>query len=101
MWIVSETGGKVEKANIFPGKVVEKGELLLKLEDEIPEIRMKLALQLYNSAEDDFKAYKASFEKGGLSRSDYNASYSNLLDAEAEYKNAKNIYENKIPVFPN
>ena len=100
VWIVSETGGIAEKVNIFPGKSVDKGDLLLKLEDEIPKVRMKLALQLYKSAEEDFKAYKASFEKGGLSRSNYNASYSAFLNAEAEYKNAKNIYEKKSLYSP-
>ncbi len=100
VWLVSEAAGIVEKVNGEPGARVKKGDLLIRIEDEIPKVQMELTLQLFKAAETDFEGFKSSYKQGGLSRSDYNRAYTDLLKKESDYKTAKSDYEKRTVTAP-
>lgn len=91
-WAVSETQGKITEIAVQLGQRVKKGDLLLKVEDSLPQLNRDLALQKYESSRHDFEAIAKSFQSGGSSKSDYNRARSNLLQAQASYESADKAY---------
>ncbi|MDX9800782.1 MAG: efflux RND transporter periplasmic adaptor subunit [Spirochaetia bacterium] len=100
IWLVSEAGGIVEKVNGEPGAKVEKGDLLIRIENEIPKAQIELTRQLFKDAAKDFEGFKSSFKQGGISRSDFNKAYTDLLKKESDFKTAKADYEKRSVTAP-
>lgn len=92
-WILSETSGTIREVNASLGLKVQKGDVLLSVDNELQKLNRDLALQQFESAQQDFDAQKSSYERGGLSRSNFNAAKSRLLQSETAYKSAEKAYE--------
>lgn len=93
-WAVSETQGKITDLKVVLGQSVKEGDILLKVEDRLSKLNRDLALQQYKTTQLDFEAIESSYESGGYSRSDYNNAQSRLLQAQAAYESAADVFNN-------
>ena len=100
VWLISEAAGIVTEVRGIPGETIHKGDILLKIENRIPGIQKELAYQLYKAAKTDFGGIESSYKQGGISRSDYNNAYSNLLKKETDYIQAENDFEKRTVRAP-
>ena len=74
----SETAGKVVKILFKEGSRVNKGELLLKINDEELQAQLLGAKSALNLAEDNMARAKKLLEKQGISQQDYDAAANDL-----------------------
>lgn len=92
-YVVSETTGIIEAVNFTLGQDVEKGELLVKVDDTIAKLNMEQAKNRYETAQIDLNAKEASFESGNVSRAALIQARSSYQGAKAEYERAKKAFE--------
>jgi len=90
--VVSETQGIVEEVNFELGQEVEKGQVLLNVDDEIAELNMQQAAEQLENARIDYQTTENLIEKGGAARVDLLRARSALRGAEARYKQARKAY---------
>ena len=74
----SETAGKVVKILFKEGSRVNKGDLLLKINDEELQAQLLGAKSALNLAEDNMARAKKLLEKQGISQQDYDAAANDL-----------------------
>lgn len=89
--LVSETSGLVQTIYLEEGREVEKGDLLLKINDSELQAQLKRADFRLNLAEDREKRQKQLLEQGGISQEEYDATLNevNVLRAEVALINAQ------------
>jgi membrane fusion protein (multidrug efflux system) len=82
--LASETSGLIERIALKEGQDVQKGELLVKINDSELKAQLKRADFRLNLAEDREKRQKQLLEKGGISQEEYDATLNevNVLRAE-------------------
>jgi len=91
-FVVSETQGIVEQVSFELGQSVEKGQILLQVDDEIPRLNMQQAEEQLENARIDYQTTENLVEKGGAARADLLRSRSALRGAEARYKQARKVF---------
>ena len=101
--ITAKTSGDVESAPFDIGDHVEKGTVLMTLDDESHQLTAstaKLGLEqasiLMNTAKDDVERNRALYENGALSRTAMDNIENGYKQANIGYKTAKNAYDNAI-----
>lgn len=99
-WVISETQGPITDLKVSLGQKVKKGDILLTVENSLQKLNRDLAMQQYESTRLDFEALERSYKSGGLSRSDYNASRTRLLQAQAAYESSEKVYEDSMIKAP-
>jgi membrane fusion protein (multidrug efflux system) len=92
--VVSETQGIVEEVRFELGEYVEKGEVLVQVDDEIARLNMEQAREQLETARIDFNTKQNLVERGGASRAEVARARSALRGAEARYQQAVDAYEN-------
>ncbi len=86
----SETSGLIQNISLREGQDVQKGELLVKINDSELKAQLKRADFRLNLAEAREKRQKQLLEKGGISPEEYDATLNevNVLRAEVSLINA-------------
>ena len=89
--LVCESSGIIEEIYLEEGKGVNKGDLLIKLNDSELQAQLKRSEFRLNLAEDIEKRQKQLLEKGGISQEEYDATLNevNVLKAEVAVINAQ------------
>jgi len=90
--VVSETQGIVEEVMFELGQEVRKGQVLLKVDDEIAGLNMQQAEEQLGNARIDYQTTENLVEKGGASRAELLRARSALRGAEARYKQTRKIF---------
>lgn len=87
----SETSGLIQNISLREGQDVQKGELLVKINDSELKAQLKRADFRLNLAEAREKCQKQLLEKGGISQEEYDATLNevNVLRAEVSLINAQ------------
>lgn len=87
----SEASGKVVDISLEEGKAVQKGDLLLKINDKELQAELKRTNHQLNLASDREQRQRRLLEKGGISQEDYDASLNevNVLEAEVDLIEAR------------
>ena len=101
-WVISETQGIIETVNFEIGDVLEKGEILLEVDDEILRLNMEQARQQYETAQLDLKATETFYRQGNASQTELNRARSAAAGAKAAFESAQKSYEDasvKAPIF--
>jgi membrane fusion protein (multidrug efflux system) len=93
-WAVSETQGKITKVVVSLGQSVKKGDVLLQVENRLPQLNRELSFQQLESARLDLEAIESSFKGGGSSRSSYNSARVAYLQALNAFENAEKTLDN-------
>jgi RND family efflux transporter MFP subunit len=70
--VISETSGLIRSVSFQIGQFVSKGDILVRVEDRIPQINYEFAQQDLKTAELEFEALKKSYNTGGTSLVVYN-----------------------------
>ncbi len=91
--VVSETQGVVEEVDFELGDLVEPGEMLVQVDDEIARLNMEQAEQQLQTARIDLQSKENLLERGGASRAEVLRARSNLRGAEARYRQTKKAFE--------
>jgi len=91
--VVSETQGIVEDVRFELGDYVEKGEVLVQVDDEVARLNMEQAKGEMESARVDYRTKQNLLEKGGASKAEVARAESALRGAEARYRQAVKAYE--------
>jgi membrane fusion protein (multidrug efflux system) len=91
-WAVSETQGRITEVLVSLGQSVEEGDVILRVEDDLARLKRDVAFQQYESALVDFQAIESSYQKGGVSRSEYNSARSRVLSSQSTYESANKAY---------
>ncbi len=86
--VTSETGGKVEKIAFRDGQQVEKGELLVVLEDEVQRAQLQAAVAQRNQAADAVKRYKPLAAEGAISELRFDELQTKLKEAQTQVSQA-------------
>lgn len=92
-WVISETSGKITGLFASLGQKVKEGEVILTVDNELQRLNRDLALQQFESTRLDYDALEQSYNKGGLSRSDFNSAKSRLLQAQSAFESADRALE--------
>ncbi|MEO9884909.1 MAG: efflux RND transporter periplasmic adaptor subunit [Balneola sp.] len=89
--LASETSGLIQEIYLREGEDVNKGELLVKINDSELKAQLKRADFRLNLAEDREKRQEQLLEKGGISQEEYDATLNevNVLRAEVSLINAQ------------
>jgi len=93
-WAVSETQGKITEISVQLGQRVKKGDILIKVENSLPRLNRDLALQQFESARHDYNAVEKSYNNGGSSKSNLNTARTRLLQTQAAYESATQVFDN-------
>jgi membrane fusion protein (multidrug efflux system) len=91
--VVSETQGVIERAEFELGQLVEPGDTLVQVDDEIARLNMEQAEQQLETARIDLQSRENLLERGGASRAEVLRARSNLRGAEARYRQTKKAFE--------
>lgn len=93
-WIIAEAEGMIRSSQLKLGDRVQKGQVLISLDDEIPLRNRNLAKGQYQTALLEFQAAKNSLDSGSISSLQYSQISDRLLAAEASQAIAVDAYEN-------
>jgi len=91
-YVVSETQGIIQSVSFSLGDPVERGQVLVKVEDTIARLNMEQAKQQSETAQLDLDAAERLFQAGSVSRADLNRARSNASGAQARYESALKVY---------
>ena len=91
--VVSETQGVIEQAEFELGDLVEPGDILVQVDDEIARLNMEQAEQQLQTARIDLQSKENLLERGGASRAEVLRARSNLRGAEARYRQTRKAFE--------
>ncbi len=109
----SESGGRVRRWTVEVGEPLGEGDVVLELDDELPELTLKQAEAGLESARiavekhrRDLERFKLLRDQGDMSRSDYEAAELGLKGAEAGFAAAeaaaglarRNFNETKVKI---
>ena len=98
--VVSRVRGLVEQIYVEEGDMVQKGQVLVKLQDEQLEIEVKRALATLNKLENDYKRNKELFDKNLVSADEFENARFEYESQKAEYELAKLNLKNTEIVAP-
>lgn len=89
--LVSETSGLIQEIYLKEGREVQKGDLLIKINDSELQAQLRRADFRLNLAEDREKRQKQLLEQGGISQEEYDATLNevNVFRAEVALINAQ------------
>lgn len=87
----SEVSGKIVQLSLKEGRSVDKGQLLIKINDRELQAQLQRAKYRQNLAEEREERQTKLLERGGISQEDYDATLNelNVLKAEADLINAQ------------
>lgn len=98
--VSTDLGGIVSKIIFQSGQAVMKGDLLVKLDSQQEEARLRSAEARRDLAEANLKRYQDLVEGGAVSRSEYDAAQSELRQAEAAVDDATALIARKAITAP-
>ena len=87
-YVVSEAQGIITSVNFDLGDRIEKGQVLLKVDEKIQQINLEQAKIEYDNAQLDYAAAKNLFDAGSASQSELNKANIALSSAKARYESA-------------
>ena len=87
-YVVSETQGIIQRVDFELGDQVDKGQVLVKVEDTIARLNMEQARQQNETAQLDLGAIEKLFEAGNASRAELTRARSAASGAQARYETA-------------
>ena len=87
-------GGKLKAIHVTLGQVVNKGDLLMELDNSDLEIQYLQSEIDYEKAKITFDSKKQSYQNGGISASEYRVAELELQSVRKQYENLKLAYEN-------
>lgn len=91
-FVVSETQGIIRSVNFDLGDKIEKGQVLLQVDNKIQEINLEQAKIEYDNAKLDYNAVKNLFDAGSASQSELNRAESALSGAKGKYEQTLKAY---------
>ena len=91
--LVFEISGKILNMNLKEGKAVEKGDLLVKLNDDDMQAQFKKLKLQEVLAKDNEERQKKLFEIHGVSEQDYETSLNALKSAQADIEYTKTLID--------
>ena len=100
-WVISETQGIIETVDFEIGDVLEKGDVLLEVDDDILRLSMEQARQQYETALLDLNAAETFYRQGNASQAELNRARSAAAGAKAAFESAQKKYEDtsvKAPI---
>ena len=92
--VISETAGIIKQVFFEIGRYVEKGDLLLTVENSLAASSLDYARQEYRTAQLEFEAVEKSFNNGGTSLVAYNQSKTKRDGARLRVDQARETFEN-------
>lgn len=98
--LLVETGGRIKTINFTPGAVVEKGDVLLELDNRAAEAALKAAEATMTEAEAAFARQERLNTSGNASDAAYQTAKATLLRAEAELDQAQAALEDRRLLAP-
>jgi membrane fusion protein, multidrug efflux system len=102
--VMSETQGRVVALYFNSGDFVQKGQLLVQLDDELIRSKLSLAQATYEKAKSDFQKYEGLLKSGAISSQQFEESRIALKMAETEvtgYKKQQEYACIKAPIQGN
>ncbi|MCF7929291.1 MAG: efflux RND transporter periplasmic adaptor subunit [Spirochaetales bacterium] len=100
-YVVSETQGIITEVDFKLGDAVEKGQILLQVDDTIPSLNAEQAKQAYETAKINLEATERLYNEGNSSRAQLAQAQSNYNGAKANYERAAKALEDcylKAPI---
>jgi len=91
-YVVSETQGIIQRVDFNLGDRVDKGQVLVKVEDTIARLNMEQARQQNETAQLDLGAIEKLFQDGNASRAELTRVRSAASGAQARYEVALKAY---------
>ncbi len=91
-YVTSETQGVIRQVLFNLGDAVQRGQVLLRVDDAIPRINMEQARQAYETAQIELASTQKLFEAGNVSRARLIQVQSNVSGAKAAYERALKEY---------
>ncbi|MDA3958329.1 efflux RND transporter periplasmic adaptor subunit [Oceanispirochaeta sp.] len=98
--VISETTGLIRSVSFEIGDYVNQGDVLLTVEDRLPEINFNYAQQDLKTAELEFDALRKSYDTGGTSRVVYNQGLTRMESARLRMEQARDSLENTMVRAP-
>lgn len=92
-WTVSETEGIIREIHFRIGQWVEKGEVLLRVDDSLKRLEMERARVQLESAQIELEGTERLFQQGGASASAVARARGAASSAKAQYELAKKAFE--------
>lgn len=89
-----EVPGKIEKFYFKLGEFVKKGDTIATLNNDIYKANYSAALSSYKKAKSDFKRAKNLFDKGAISKTNYELNTQGFDVARSKYNVAKKNLDN-------
>ena len=91
-YVTSETQGVIREVRFRLGDAVQKGQILVRVDDSIPRINMEQAKQAYETAQIELNSTQRLFESG-------NASKARLIQVQSNASGAKAAYERALKAY--
>jgi len=83
-------GGPIVKYNVVEGAQVKKGVLIAEIDPRNFKIDVQSTKARYDQTKAESDRYYRLWQKGSVAKNDYDRTYANFLEAEANWKDAKN-----------
>ncbi|MFW5842744.1 MAG: hypothetical protein ACOCW6_02365, partial [Spirochaetota bacterium] len=93
--VVSETSGVIRSVQFDLGQEVERGAVLLRLDDTIERLAMEEARSQAETANLELAAAERLFESGNASQADVARARSAAAGAESRYQRALKVYQDQ------
>ena len=98
--LMFEVPGKIVEVNAKIGDIVEKGEILAKLNDEVYKAKFELAKSAHDKAKRDYKNIQDLYKKNAVSEDQLLNAELGLKNANSDYIAAKYAFENTALIAP-
>ncbi len=83
-------GGPIIKYNVVEGARIKKGDLIAEIDPRDFRIDVQSSEARYNQTKAESDRFYRLWKKGSVAKNDYDRKYANFLEAEADWKDAKN-----------
>ncbi len=93
--VVSETSGIVQEVRFDLGDTVERGQVLVRLDDSIERLAMEEAKSQADTAAVELSAAERLFENGNFSQADLSRARAAAAGAQARYQRARKAYQDQ------
>ncbi len=98
--IVSETQGRVESVEFDLGARVERGDVLVRMDDRVEAAALEQAREQLEAARADLGSLERRADSGSVSRSDLTNARAAARGTESNYEQARRTYSNRTIVAP-
>ncbi|MBR9999703.1 MAG: efflux RND transporter periplasmic adaptor subunit [Cyclobacteriaceae bacterium] len=85
LMVVSQTQGEVEQVNVKVGDHVNKGQILVRVDDDILQANLMVAEANFEKAKKDLERFENMIEENGITQDQLEKMSINLKNAEANY----------------